>query len=128
MPNRRPLLQGMGGVILAAGTATAASAASPLERVRLMKSYIVNLADDALVSDALALGAPLALTREPQRSFDASSIAVFHGDLHLGYLPGNQSKLLAPMVDAGFALEASVVGVGRLPRPSVELDLYILRA
>jgi hypothetical protein len=67
MPNRRLLLQGMGGVILAAGTATAASAASPLERVRLMKSYIVNLADDALVSDALALGAPLALTREPQR-------------------------------------------------------------
>jgi hypothetical protein len=104
MPNRRLLLQGMGGVILAAGTATAASAASPLERVRLMKSYIVNLADDALVSDALALGAPLALTREPQRSFDASSIAVFHGVCTLDICPATSPSCLPPWLTLGSRL------------------------
>jgi len=126
MPNRRLLLQGLGGAVFAAASATAASAVESRERVRLTKSYVVNLADSALVYDALIPGAALALMREPHRRFDASSIGVFQKGEHIGYLPGNQSRILAPLMDAGFELEARVARAERSPHPAVDLQLYIL--
>lgn len=129
MPNRRILLKGMGGLALAAAAPSVAAASQMRERVLLAPSYVVNLPDTGLLDAAgPSAGDILALVRDPQRRFDANSIGVHFRGERIGYLPGNQSRLLAPMIDAGFELEASVTDVKHLPRRAVGLELYILRA
>lgn len=129
MPNRRVLLKGMGGLTLAAAAPSVVAASQGADRVLLAKSYVVNLVDTAFLDpEGPSAGDALALVREPDRAFDANSIGVYFGDQRVGYLPGNQSRLLAPMLDAGFELEANVTGARHLPRPAVDLELYILRS
>lgn len=129
MPNRRILLKGMGGVALATATPSVVAASQMRDRVLLAPSYVVNLPDTGLLDEAgPSAGDTLALIRDPHRRFDANSIGVHFRGERIGYLPGNQSRLLAPMIDAGFELEASVTDVRHLPRQAVSLELYILRA
>lgn len=62
-------------------------------------------------------GDPLVLTREPENPFDPNAIAVAWIDkegvaLQVGYVPRALAAVLAPMVDAGAKLEASVIRAG----------------
>lgn len=62
-------------------------------------------------------GDPLQLRREPENPYDAHAIAVEFVEtggtaLQLGYVPRALASVLAPMVDAGATLEASVIRAG----------------
>jgi hypothetical protein len=126
MVHRRLLLAGLGGAALAAPAYAAAFATKESSRIPLSSSYVVNMADqDGIDVEALSRGQVFELRREPDRAFDSNSIAVMAGAQRLGYLPANQSRLLAPLIDAGFALDAELVEATHQPRPSARLNLFL---
>ncbi|HEY9084328.1 MAG TPA: helicase-related protein [Candidatus Tyrphobacter sp.] len=53
-------------------------------------------------------GAALRLVREPHNEHDPNAIAVFYGDLQLGYVRAGVAKHLAPLIDAGACYRARV--------------------
>jgi single-stranded-DNA-specific exonuclease len=56
-------------------------------------------------------GAALRLVREPQHEKDPNAIAVFYGNLQLGYVRAGIAKHLAPLVDAGARYRARVENI-----------------
>ncbi len=53
-------------------------------------------------------GAELQLVREPEHEKDSNAIAVFYGNLRLGYVRAGIAKHLAPLVDAGTRYRARI--------------------
>lgn len=122
---RRAFLAGLGG-IAALAPVTAFGAARPLpEEIRLPPSYVTNLPEQ-LPRASLQAGAPLRLVREPQRRYDPASVAVLTSQgSRLGYLPADQSRMLAPLLDAGLAARGEVIAAGVVPRPFLRLNLFV---
>jgi single-stranded-DNA-specific exonuclease len=59
----------------------------------------------------LAAGDRLELQRRPENPFDANAIAVFYGDLQLGFLRREIALRIAPKIDGGDRYTAVVTGV-----------------
>lgn len=47
----------------------------------------------------LAPGTKLALVREPTNKYDKNAVAVWCGDVHVGYVPKTQNAVLAKFID-----------------------------
>lgn len=122
---RRAFLAGLGGLAaLAPATALGAVGRRP-EEVRLPPSYVTNLPAQ-LPMASLQAGVPLRLVREPERQYDPASVAVVATDgSRLGYLPADQSRMLAPLLDAGLPARAEVIAAGTSPRPFIRLGLSL---
>lgn len=124
MFRRRHFMAGLGSAALA--VPSSALSAPSGGRIAIADSYVANIADqDDPHNATLSPGQVLSLRREPERAFDTNSIAVMCGQQRLGYLPGDQSRLLAPMIDAGFTLGAVLVESREYPRPSLSLNLFV---
>ncbi|HEV7277657.1 MAG TPA: HIRAN domain-containing protein [Devosiaceae bacterium] len=122
---RRAFLAGLGGLVALAPMTTLGAVGRRPEEVALPPSYITNLPAE-LPPAPLAAGAPLRLVREPERPYDPASVAVLAADdSRLGYLPADQSRLLAPLLDAGLPARAEVVAAGTSPRPFVRINLFL---
>lgn len=122
---RRAFLAGLGGVAALAPVA-AFGAARPLpQEIALPPSYVTNLPEQ-LPHEAVEAGAELRLVREPERRYDAASVAVFtRRGSRLGYLPTDQSRILAPLLDAGLPVRGEVIAAGTTPRPFLQLNLIL---
>lgn len=48
---------------------------------------------------ALEAGAKLSLVREPTNKFDKNAVAVWCGDVHIGYVPKTQNAVLSKFID-----------------------------
>lgn len=95
---------------------------------------------DALASDALAPGSPLALRRDAGNEHDPNAIAVDAGGVHAGFVPRELAAELAPALDAGQAWSAVVLreqrpsprdprsGVTMLLAPAAAIELRVLRS
>lgn len=67
-----------------------------------MKSYSIvgmNFRGTEDVVRKLAGGEPLKLVREPGNKFDKNAVAVWMGDVCLGYVPRTQNSVLAAFID-----------------------------
>ena len=51
-------------------------------------------------------GQHLELKREPENKFDKNAAAVYHGGLHLGYVPAVDSPAVAKVMDSGLIATA----------------------
>ena len=60
---------------------------------------------------ALEAGVKLALVREPTNKFDKNAVAVWCGDVHIGYVPKTQNGVLSKFIDEN--------GVDRAPETAV---------
>lgn len=119
---RRAFLAGVGG-LAALAPSIATGAGAPVE-IALPASYATNLPER--LPRSVAAGMPLRLVREPERPYDAASVAVLSGDgERIGYLPTIQSRMLAPLLDAGLSARGEVVAAGTSPRPFVRLNLFL---
>lgn len=58
--------------------------------------------------DAIKDGDALVLKREPKNTHDRNAVAIFHGDVMIGYIPRAFNKELAKALDEGFEFEAVV--------------------
>lgn len=79
----------------------------------LLKSYVTNLDTRGMVPlRSIDQDTPLALRRDRNRRYDRNSIAVTTlDDRMLGYLPTDQSRTLAPLIDAGLELTVTVLEI-----------------
>lgn len=57
----------------------------------------------------LQVGEPLHLKREPGNPYDRYAVAVWFRNEHLGYVPRQENRSLARLMDQGERLEASIV-------------------
>jgi hypothetical protein len=60
---------------------------------------------------SLRAGHAVRLAREPANEHDDRAIAVYAGEVKLGYVPRRQNSMAAGCLDAGVALRATLVGV-----------------
>lgn len=60
------------------------------------------------LQEQLAPQTPLKLIREPENDHDYKAIAVYAFEQKIGYIPREDNKVLARMIDSGFDLFAEV--------------------
>ena len=60
------------------------------------------------VWQALTVGEPLVLVREPNNSHDANAVAVYFQKDKLGYVPRGENSAIAQMLDRGERLSATI--------------------
>jgi len=124
---RRSFVAALGGAV-AAAPALAFGARPRQAGVRLAPSYVTALTPEAgALSVALAEGAPLLLRRDPERRFEPGHAgAVFTEDgRHIGYLPGREGRVIAPLLDAKVPAHGRITSVRTGERPDIRLDVYL---
>jgi hypothetical protein len=125
---RRAFLAAGGGLaVMGTIPAAAAVAEATADEVELARTYIASLRPDMGEDLIPRVGDGLTLSREPDRAYDPNSIVVHDGSGHkLGYLPADQSRLLAPLLDSGkFRLSGETLHSKATPRPEVQLRLVL---
>lgn len=93
--------------------AVAAPAAQPPAVVDLLRCPVAGLPyyDHERVADALVAGTRLMLRREPGNPHDRRAIEVFTEDgVKLGYVPRVDNPAVARLMDAGYAMQAKILG------------------
>lgn len=96
-------------------------------KTALLSTYVSNV-DDHLGTDAIPVrqNTSVALARLAEQQYDACTIAVvtIEGRI-IGYLPTSQSRLLAPLLDAGLKPVVRVAEVKTIPRPSIRIEIEL---
>lgn len=111
---RRSLLA-LTGLAVAAPQAMTAPAMHQPRTVRLLRCPVAGLAyyDYARAANALALGTPLVLRRQPDNPHDRKAIEVLtEGGIKLGYVPRADNAAVASLMDAGYAMRAEIADIG----------------
>ena len=92
---------------------------------------------DAIESEAVRLGSPLELRRQPDNEHDSNAIAVHAGSAQVGWVPREVAAELAPELDDGRPWSALVLreqrrspreprhGLTMLLAPAAELELRV---
>ena len=111
--------------IVTGGVATLANILKPLQQEIYLSS--VFLAKQAASLPALRPGDKLSLKREPDNRFDDRAIAVLSAQNEkIGYIPENESAVLANLMDAGKLLIAKVESVGNRLFLRVRIGIYLV--
>jgi len=83
----------------------------------LMRTKVVGISYRPGSHDHLlqkAEGDCLQLVREPENEYDENAIAVYDGEFKLGFIPREDAKQVAPVMDSGAVLEATITGYNGL--------------
>lgn len=62
------------------------------------------------IAASLTPGSTLRLEREPDNAFDSYAIKAFVADTHIGYIERGQAMWIAPEMDEGAEMVATVTG------------------
>jgi len=128
--DRRIFIAGAAGA-LAAAPALAVGRGKPQNAasVPLVTTYVTNVGDVlGAHAPGVANGQLVHLKPEPRAYHRDTIVVVSESERPLGYLPINQSRILAPMIAAGIPLRAEVVEVKTTPRPTIRLAIAIAQA
>ncbi len=79
------------------------------------------------VIGGLAPGVPLELRREPDNAYDPNAIAVFYGELQIGYLRKQIARRLAENIDGGQRYRAEIASVTGGGTRSSGVNVHIKR-
>jgi len=125
---RRSFVAALGGAVAAAPALAFGAQSQATTGVRLAKSYVTAFsADPGSLSSGLSEGALLSLKRDPERRFEPDhAVAVFTEDgQHLGYLPGREGRVVAPLLDAKVPTHGRITTARGGDRPEIRLDVFI---
>lgn len=102
------------------------SSAKPAKSA-LLSTYVSNV-DDHLGPDAIPVrqNTSVSLAKLAEKHYGTSTVAVvtIEGRM-IGYLSTSQSRLLAPLLDAGLQPVARVAEVKTIPRPSIRIEIEL---
>jgi hypothetical protein len=121
-PTRRKLLALFGTLPIALTAKPASAARSP---VLLLKTRVNGEAyyDAARAVDALSVGDPVQLRREPGNRYDSRAIEVLdRKGRKLGYVARIDNSAAARLIDAGETLRAKIA---RLDKPSLDIRIDV---
>ena len=101
--NRRGFIKIIAGLF--AGSSLSANTYHTLE---LTSCYIAGLQYHAGKQMAFQTGEALKLIREPNNLYDTNAIALYKQHIKIGYIPKNENKIIAKMLDQHAALKAEI--------------------
>lgn len=103
----------------------------PLKRVHLDNFHIAGFGywDGCEAFENLKIGSKLELVREEDNAFDPYAVAVYLGDLKLGFIPRGKNHDISKYLDMGLA-DIYEVRITRItpdvhPEEQVEVIIYI---
>lgn len=96
-----------------------AAEAIPLRTTILSSPYIAGFKyyGGIGVQGSLRVNEMLDLRREPDNRHDWYAVEVFAGGTKLGYLPRDENKIIARMIDQGIPVRARITGINLTERP-----------
>ena len=107
---RRTFLRTLLGALAATGYSSLHAKSKP-RKILLLESplagYQYHRAEG--VRSFLRVGENLRLVREPQNPYDGNAIAVYFRNDKLGYVPRDENRALAVMMDHGERVQAHVI-------------------
>lgn len=79
------------------------------------------------VLDQLKPGDKLTMLREDENKYDHEAIALFYGDLHIGYIPQQYNSLLAMFMDFGYTdiFECVITAVDKTQHPNEQVRIRV---
>lgn len=80
-----------------------------------------------LVLDQMKSGDKLMMVREDENKYDHNAIALFYGDLHVGYIPHLLNEQLAMFLDYGYGdiFECVITSVDKDEHPNHQVQIRI---
>ena len=100
----------------------------PVARVLVQSSALAGFRYHAAAElwDALRVGDPLELVREPANAHDANAVSVSWRGRKLGYVPRKDNPVLAWSLDRGEVLRARISRLSQHPNPArrIEFEIY----
>lgn len=76
----------------------------------------------------LAPGTKLSLVREPGNKFDKNAVAVWCGDVHVGYVPKTQNVVLAKFIDENGVAAATTAIADDAGAPAKAIEATFVRS
>jgi hypothetical protein len=102
--------------------------AGPAARVLVQSSPLAGFRYHAAAElwDALHVGDPLELAREPANAHDANAVSISWRGRKLGYVPRRENAALAWALDRGQPLRARISRLTQHPNPArrIEFEVY----
>ncbi|MCM1035510.1 MAG: HIRAN domain-containing protein [Paludibacter sp.] len=80
-----------------------------------------------LVLDRMQPGDKLTMIREDENKYDHEAIALFYGELHVGYIPKRFNSQPAMLMDFGYAeiLECVITSVDKEAHPNEQVQIRV---
>ena len=87
--------------------------------------------DGCIASEELKMGAKLELVREENNSHDHNAVAIYYGDMKLGFIPSKKNELISQFLDMGhsevFETRVCQIDEEAHPEQQVHINIYIKR-
>ncbi len=101
-------------------------AAAARHKMPLVSSYVTNVAETAGRGALPVRAGDAAELRLVERAYDPDSVMVLSPQgVPLGYLPTNQTRLIAPLMRAGMRLPAAVTESREGDRPAIRISISL---
>ena len=103
----------------------------PVKRVHLDNFHIAGFGywDGCEAFENLKIGTKLELVREADNAFDPYAVAIYHGDLKLGFIPRGKNHDISKYLDMGlggiYEVRVTRITPDVHPEEQVEVILYI---
>jgi len=105
-----------------------AAEAVPLRTTKLSSPYIAGFKyyGGIGVQGSLRVNGMLDLRREPGNRHDWYAVEVYSGGTKLGYLPRDENKIIARMIDQGIPVRARIIGINlkEMPYRRVRVEVF----
>jgi len=112
---RREIIKliGLGGAWLLTDRKALGRTLEKPSQIELLRSFVAGYQyhQGATVENELLPETPLLLRREPENRYDDQAIAIYYGEVRIGYIPRYENPVLARLLDGGVELQAKVATV-----------------
>ena len=124
--DRRTFFAAAAGGIAAGAVPAAAVAQKAVSPRSLLSTYLTNVSEVVGASFLPVKSSDRVLLKVAPRDYDSRTVLAMTEEAQpLGYLPTNQARIIAPLLQSGMRLEARVTETRHLPRPSIRLDVLM---
>ncbi|MBA4411465.1 MAG: hypothetical protein C0397_18855 [Odoribacter sp.] len=117
----------LGGALLFVPEHSSENVPKEAGEIRLSAPYIAGFQyyKGVEVEQMLKENDSLILKRESQNTHDCYAIEVFNGNNKLGYLPREENKVIARMMDQGIAVKARIIKINPEDHPYRKVKMKV---
>lgn len=117
----------LGGALLFVSKPSSENVPQATKEIRLSSPYIAGFQyyQGLELEQMLKENDSLILKREPQNMHDCYAIEVLSGSTKLGYLPREENKIIARMMDQGMTVKARIVKIKPEERPYRRVKMIV---
>ena len=118
----------LGGALLFVPKHSSENEPKATKEIRLSSPYIAGFQyyNGVELEQILKENDSLILKRESQNTHDCYAIEVFSGSNKLGYLPRDENKVIARMMDQGMAVKARIIKINPEVNPYRKVKMKVL--